>query len=167
MIAGCCALAGRTGHEAGRALLAQLYALEVGQPLPDIAIGVRGKPYFVNSDYHFSISHTNHHAFCVLAKCPVGIDAEEANRPVRLALAKRIFSPEEQAHFSRCSDPQKAFLTLWVLKEAAAKCTGEGLNGFPNFTRFSTDDPRVRTWANCLVAIISGGDEEEIIFYDF
>lgn len=167
MIAGCCALAGRTGHEAGRKLLSQLYALETGLPLPDIAIASRGKPYFPNSDYHFSISHTPRHAFCVLAKSPVGIDAEEADRSVRFSLAKRIFSPEEQNSFARNPDPQRAFLSLWVLKEAAAKCTGEGLKGFPNTTHFSPDDPRVRIWANCLVAIIGGGNEEEITFYDF
>ncbi len=167
MIAGCCELAGRTGHRAGRELLAQLFRMETGLPLPEIAISPRGKPYFIHSDYHFSISHTKHHAFCVLAKCPVGIDAEEADRPVRLGLAKRIFSPEEQKRFDQCADKHRAFLSLWVLKEAAAKHTGEGLNGFPNFTRFSPDDPRVRTWANCLVAIIGGSDEEEVILYDF
>ncbi len=50
-----CALAGRTGHEAGRALLAALYREETGLELPPIAIAAGGKPYFPGSDWHFSI----------------------------------------------------------------------------------------------------------------
>lgn len=167
MIAGCRELAGLTGHDAGRWLLAELYRLETGLPLPDIAITSRGKPYFVNSAYHFSITHTPRHAFCILAKSPVGIDAEERDRAVRFSLAERIFSPEEYAAFAQDSDPQRAFLSLWVLKEATAKYTGKGLQGFPNLTHFSPDDPRVHPWANCLVAIIGQDSEEEIVFYDF
>ena len=34
MIVGCCALAGRSGHEAGRKLLERLYYEETGQALP-------------------------------------------------------------------------------------------------------------------------------------
>ena len=39
-----CALDGRTGHEAGRALLAALYREETGLDLPSIAIAAGGKP---------------------------------------------------------------------------------------------------------------------------
>ena len=52
MIFGSCELSGRTGHEAGRALLSELYP---GEELPPIAIGERGKPYFVDSCWHCSI----------------------------------------------------------------------------------------------------------------
>ena len=70
-----CVLDGRTGHEAGRALLAQLYGKATGQPLPPIVIGEWGKPAFAEGDWHFSISHTKNHAFCVLAKENIAIDA--------------------------------------------------------------------------------------------
>ena len=168
MIVGCCALAGRSGHEAGRKLLERLYYEETGQTLPGILISVRGKPYFENSPYHFSISHTVRHAFCALSRRPVGIDAEELDRTVRFSLVSRILSPPELVRFRAAADPQRAFLALWVLKEATAKCTGAGLTGFPNSTDFSPDDPRVFSWQGCLVAIVSqGGEEEGMTLHDF
>ena len=51
-----CRLKGLSGHEAGRALLRQLYREETGEDLPKILITDRGKPYFVGSSLHFSIS---------------------------------------------------------------------------------------------------------------
>ncbi len=165
---GSCALAGRSGHEAGRALLALLYREETGQPLPDILMTVRGKPYFENSPYYFSISHTARHAFCALSRRPVGIDAEELDRTVRFSLVSRILSPQELARFHAAGDRQRAFLALWVLKEATAKCTGAGLTGFPNGTDFFPDDPRVFHWRGCLVAVVGQEDSAEgRIFHDF
>lgn len=148
-----CELNGRTGHEAGRALLAQLYREETGQALPPIAKTHWGKPYFPDCPYHFSISHTPKHAFCVLSRENIAIDAEELDRPIRLALADKILSPSEKCQFDAASDKRRALLTFWVLKEAAAKLSGEGLRGYPNHTNFSLDDPRVQICGGCLVAI--------------
>ena len=155
MIAGCCELGSLSGHQAGRQLLERLYRMETGEEMPRIRLSARGKPHFENSPYYFSISHTSRHAFCVLSTVPVGIDAEELDRPVRLSLAKRIFSPQEQQRFAQASDQRRAFLALWVLKEAAAKLSGQGLRGFPNQTRFSLDDPRVWEWDGCLIAMLT------------
>lgn len=154
-----CALSGCSGHEAGRQLLAQLYREETGQPLPPIAVTDRGKPYFVGSDLHFSITHTKKHAFCVLSDRNVGIDAEESDRNIRLELAEKILSPGEESRFRKAEDPRRALLTFWVLKEAAAKCSGEGLRGYPRDTDFSLDDPRVTEMEGCLVAIVT--DEKQ------
>lgn len=153
-----CALAGRTGHEAGRALLAALYREETGHELPPIAVKAGGKPYFPGSDWHFSISHTPRRAFCALSRREIGIDAEELDRNVNLALAEKILSPNEKAQFDAAPDKRRALLTFWVLKEAAAKLSGEGLRGFPNHTNFSLDDPRVREIEGCLVAILQEGE---------
>ena len=150
MIFGSCDLNGRTGHDAGRELLKTLYP---GQ-LPEIAVTERGKPYFVDSSWHFSISHTHRHAFCVLSERPVGIDAEELDRNINLRLAEKILSPGEKAQFDAAEDKRTALLTFWVLKEAAAKLSGEGLKGYPNHTDLSLGDPRVRTIDGCLVAIM-------------
>ena len=150
-----CSLNGRTGHEAGRALLAQLYGEAAGQPLPPIEVGAWGKPAFVDSDWHFSISHTKKHAFCVLAEENIAIDAEELNRRVNLSLAEKILSPTEKAQFDAADDKNRALLTFWVLKEGAAKLSGRGLRGYPKDTAFSLDDPRVREMDGCLVAIMT------------
>jgi 4'-phosphopantetheinyl transferase EntD len=85
-----CRLNGKTGHEAGRALLASLYRRETGADLPEIRVTDRGKPYFPEGKYHFSISHTKNHAFCILAEYNVGLDAEERNRKVHLKLAEKM-----------------------------------------------------------------------------
>ena len=154
MILASCALTGQTGHEAGRQLLRQLYRQETGEELPSIVTTSTGKPYFENSPWHFSISHTRRHAFCVLSKEDIAIDAEELDRKIDLRLAQKILSPKEKVQFDAAEDKRRALLTFWVLKEAAVKLSGEGLRGYPNQTDFSLDDPRVREMDGCLVAIV-------------
>ena len=147
-------LDGLTGHDAGRQLLAQLYRQETGNDLPPILTTPRGKPYFADSPWHFSISHTKRHAFCVLSRKNIAIDAEELDRNISLRLAEKILSPGELQQYDAAPDKRKALLTFWVLKEAAAKLSGEGLRGYPNHTNFSLDDPRVTEYSGCLVAIL-------------
>lgn len=155
MILAHCALNGRSGHEAGRQLLAELYRRETGEALPEIRKTGRGKPYFVNSPYHFSITHTPKHAFCVLSRENIAIDAEELDRRLNLRLAEKVLSPKEKAQFDAAPDQRRALLTFWVLKEAAAKLSGEGLRGYPDHTDFTLDDPRVQEIDGCLVAVMT------------
>lgn len=157
-----CNLNGRTGHEAGRALLEQLFHQATGEALPPIAVGEWGKPYFPDSRWHFSISHTKTRAFCVLARENVAIDAEELDRRVNLSLVEKILSPGEKAQFDAAGDKAKALLTFWVLKEAAAKLSGRGLQGYPKDTDFSLDDPRVQEIKGCLVAIFTEGETNAV-----
>ena len=154
MILGAIALEGRTGHEAGRMLLAKLYRQATGESLPEIHIAERGKPYFPDSPWQFSISHTKRWVFCALAEHPVGIDAEELDRDINLRLAEKILSPGEKEQFDAAEDKRIALLKFWVLKEAAAKLSGEGLRGYPNRTDFSPDDPRIFVKNGCYVAVI-------------
>ena len=151
---GHCLLDGQTGHEAGRALLAQMYRENFGSEPPEILVAERGKPYFATGNVHFSISHTRGHVFCVLADRPVGIDAEELDRAVNPRLAEKILSAGELEQYRGAEDRNRALLTFWVLKEAAAKASGEGLRGYPNQTNFALDDPRVREINSCLVAVV-------------
>lgn len=150
---------GETGHEAGRKLLEKMYWEVMGEPMPPIAVAEHGKPYFTEGDLYFSISHTPRHVFCVLAENPVGVDAEELDREINLQIADKILSPREREQYDLVEDKQIALLTFWVLKEAAAKCSGEGLRGYPNETNFFLCDPRVTTREGCLVAAIEDGRE--------
>ena len=145
---------GQTGHTAGRALLKKMYEAQTGQPMPKILIAQRGKPYFTEGGWHFSISHTPKNVFCVLSEHPVGLDAEEVDRNINLALAEKILSPAEKAQFDAATDKRLALLTFWVLKEAAAKLTGEGLRGYPEKGDFRLDDPRVQMINGCFVAVM-------------
>ena len=154
MILECKALNSRSGHDAGRELLARLYRQQTGEDLPPIQKTHRGKPYFADSPWQFSISHTPKHVFCVLAKHNIAVDAEEADRDINLRLAEKILSPGEKAQFDAAEDKRTALLTFWVLKECAAKLSGEGLRGYPKNTDFSLEDPRVTQMDGCLVAVM-------------
>ena len=150
-----------TGHLAGRALLAEMYRRYVGEELPPIRVTERGKPYFEDSPWHFSISHSKRHVFCGLSRTPIGIDGEELDRKLNPKLAEKILSDPEREEYEQASDRNLALLKFWVLKEAKAKCTGEGLKGYPNHTNFSLSDPRVRQMRGCLVAVVE--EEDHVI----
>ena len=147
-------LEGESGHDAAWELLRQLHLDRTGRPMPATAVTQRGKPYFLSESLHFSISHTKKHAFCAIGPQNLGIDAEETDRPIKLSLAEKILSPRELSRFREAAEPRAALLRLWVLKEAAAKLTGEGLRGFPNHTDFDPDDPRIMETDGCYVAAI-------------
>lgn len=149
-----------TGHEAGRLLLSELYRQHTGAQMPAILMAPQGKPYWENSSLHFSISHSKAHVFCALSDRPIGIDAEELNRDVNLKLADRILSPFELEQYQQAEDKRLALLKFWVLKEAQAKLTGEGIKFHPTHTNFSLDDPRVTVQENCLLAVM---EEEYVI----
>ena len=142
------------GHAAGRQLLSKMYRAYTGKGMPEIRITDRGKPYFPEGDLHFSISHTKNYVFCALSDRPIGIDAEEADRSIDLRLAEKILSPSEKAQYDASKDKRTALLTFWVLKEAQAKSTGIGLQGYPNKTNFQLNDPRIQKISNCFVAVI-------------
>ena len=147
-------LENQTGHDGAWALLAQVYAEETGHALPEVARTDRGKPYFLHSEHHFSLSHTKHHAFCCLSRNNVGIDAEELSRKVPLSLAQTILSPTEKIRWERSGDKKDCLLRLWVLKEAYAKLTGRGLGSYLYETDFDPEDPRIQTIDGCYVVVM-------------
>ena len=118
----------------------------------------RGKPYFPESDLHFSISHTRRHAFCCVSHRNVGIDAEEIGRDIDLRLADRLLSPYEKAFFDAAENKQDCLLRLWVLKESYAKLTGRGFGDYLKDTAFSPDDPALQEIDGCYVAVLEGED---------
>ena len=89
-----------------------------------------------------------------MSERPVGIDAEEMDREIDLRLAEKILSEQEKVRFEKAADKRLTLLKLWVLKEAAAKLSGMGLQGYPNKTDFSPDDPRITQTDGCLVAVV-------------
>jgi phosphopantetheinyl transferase len=142
------------GHAAGRSLLKEMVESISHAPMPKILIGSRGKPYFETGDLHFSITHTKHHVFCAVSDRPIGIDAEELDREVPVKLLPRILSPFEISQYESATHQPLALLKLWVLKEAYFKYLGTGINGWPNHTNFSVDDPRVTQLHGCLLAVV-------------
>ena len=151
-----CRLTGQTGHEAGRQLLAELYREETGENLPEIRVTDLGKPYFVDSDRHFSISHTKNHAFCVLSRENIGMDAEEIGRRVSENFLVRYLSPSERERLG--DDPQDGALRLWVLKEAEGKRTGKGIGDWMKNTDFDPCSEKIQEIDGCYVAVLEDSD---------
>ena len=147
-------LHGRSGHDVGRALLAEMFRQYTGKDMPPILITDRGKPYFVGNPLHFSITHTDAHVFCALSEIPIGIDAEALDRKIDLRLADKILSPSEKSQYLAAENKKLALLTFWVLKEAQGQCSGNGIGFHPNPTQFSLPDRRVLDCDGCLVAIV-------------
>ena len=143
------AAAPTTANQGGldaRRLLDRLYQETVGQPMPPLLRRKRGKPYFANSPLHCSITHTRAMVFCALAETEVGLDAEQLGRPVRPALVKKVLSSQEYCLWQQAEDPDRLFLSLWTLKEATVKYTGDGLRGYPNHLSFDLQGPTLEGW---------------------
>ena len=139
-------LDGRDGHTVGRELLAQMVS-----PLPEIRVTERGKPYFADSDLHFSISHSQNHVFCAVSRHNIGIDAEEMDRHIDLRLAQRILSEAEMRHFRGAPDPRDTLLRLWVQKESFSKLTGRGWGNYLYKTDFVPEN--VQIIDGCYVSV--------------
>lgn len=95
------------------ALLARAYRENYGTEMPEIKKTSDGKPYFVDADIRFSISHSGGFAACVLSGQPVGIDVQ-ITRNTTEHLRKRILSPRET----------EDFFIYWCLKESFIKLIG-------------------------------------------
>ncbi len=111
------------------ALLSDLLAREEGIfPLPLIARRERGKPWFPGHPrLHFSLSHSGDLALCALGKKALGADIEVV-RPRSAGLPRYTLSGREYVWYEMRGSRWEDFYTLWTLKEARVKCTGEGLS---------------------------------------
>ena len=114
------------------ALLGELLRAEYGRGvLPAMARGADGKPYYPGEpELHFNVSHSGGLTLCGAGEAPLGVDVEVL-RPRRPGLARYVCSEAESAWLERQGGDWGAFYTLWTLKEARVKCTGEGLRRPP------------------------------------
>jgi 4'-phosphopantetheinyl transferase len=100
-----------------------------------------------SSPIHFNVSHTDGLVVCLVSTShEIGIDTELLSRaPALLALAPRVFAPQEQSDLAELADDEKLYraVLLWTLKESYIKARGMGmalpLDGFA----FSFNDDRV------------------------
>ena len=121
----------RARRLAGMRALADCLAY-LSLPAPPITVGPYGKPDFSEGEYHFSISHAGGLALAVLAPLRVGADLEPYDRPLSEGQIERLLlrcSEGESARLSplRGEAKRRAFLELWVKKEAMIKRDGRGL----------------------------------------
>ena len=103
------------------------------EALPEVRFGRNGKPYFVNSPLHFSLSHSGNLAAVLISDAPCGVDVEQLRPEVAARLRERCLSNAERA---RSCD----FFEIWTKKECIAKLDGSGMRNHPG--EIDTLEPR-------------------------
>lgn len=118
----------RMGEMDAYQLLAELLRDEKHiSPLPEVARREKGKPWFpTRPDLHFNLSHSAGLSLCALGEREVGCDVELV-RPRKKNLPAYVLSEDQLGWFEGRGNRWEDFYALWTLKEARAKCTGQGL----------------------------------------
>ena len=75
----------------------------------------------------FNVSHAGNYVVGVLSDCEVGCDIEK-NEKAPLEIAQHYFYHSELAYIKAAKDKDRAFFTLWTLKESYMKMTGRGMS---------------------------------------
>jgi len=90
-----------------------------------------GKPYLLNENLNFNISHSQDTALVAISQLDqLGVDIEYWRvLSEREGIVRRHFSSEEQAQWAyvEASQREEFFFNLWTCKEAFIKATGRGL----------------------------------------
>lgn len=103
---------------------------EIPEPMPlEYGCGEHGKPYLINSPWHFNLSHSGDYVLCALSRREVGADIQIERKKNVKKIAERFFSEEENRMLKQSEDENADFFRLWTRKEAYGKLTGEGLAG--------------------------------------
>lgn len=116
-------------HSVAHSLLTHGLLLEHGISYENVRIvnHNNGKPFIEEyPDIQFNLSHCNGGAACIIDSVPVGIDIENV-RNFEWRTAKRVCTEKELQYIGNSADQNKAFFTLWTLKESAVKTSGIGI----------------------------------------
>ncbi len=103
-----------------------------------------GKPYALDCDAHFSISHSGEWVICAVDSREIGADIERI-RPIRQKIYERFAAPSEIDYINE--SPENLF-RIWVLKEAYFKCIGTGLGADIKNVTFTVDANGIRCSEN-------------------
>ncbi len=104
----------------------------------------KGKP-FVPGGPFFSLSHSRDMAMAGFDGEATGVDIECTRRRVP-DIARRFFSPEEEAYLNSVGDEslrKREFFRLWTARESVFKLLGTGLTGDRYALRVDLDPPGV------------------------
>lgn len=84
-----------------------------------------GKPFMLDSNFNFNISHSGNTVVCVFSKQEIGIDIEEIN-DIDYSLFENVFSSHEFAEINR--EGLNKFYEFWTKKESVIKAIGKGMS---------------------------------------
>lgn len=99
----------------------------------------KGKPFAVNADIRFSISHSKNIVACAVSDKEIGVDIEEI-RDIRLKAAEKFACESEIEYIG--TDITR-FFEIWTLKEAFFKCKGSGLGADIKTVSFRIDGNKI------------------------
>ncbi len=86
----------------------------------------KGKPYVVGrNDVFVSLSHSKRAVMCAVSDRDVGVDIEMCSKR-RKSVESRVFTEGEIYLINSANDENRAFFTLWTLKESYLKAIGTG-----------------------------------------
>ncbi len=84
-----------------------------------------GKPYMLDSNFNFNISHSGNTVVCVFSKQEIGVDIEEINE-IEYKLFENVFSSRELAEIN--DKGLDKFYEFWTKKESVIKAIGKGMS---------------------------------------
>lgn len=153
----------RNRFTVARAILRTILGNCLGQNPSEIEFSYakNGKPFLVNTDLRFNLSHSKDLALCAITyQRELGVDIEYL-RLMKDAeqIAARFFSPRESSLFCSLSQGEKqlAFFRCWTRKEAYIKAIGDGLSyGLDKFDVTFTQNEPVK-----LLRVLSNPKEVE------
>ena len=102
----------------------------------DITYNKNGKPYILNSNIYYNISHSNDYVVCIFSNKEIGIDIEKIIKP-NDNIIKNILTEEEQNY----SKTNLNFFEIFTLKEAYIKCLGNKIFDFKNIELVFNNKP--------------------------
>lgn len=101
----------------------------------------RGKPYVVNFNVEFNISHSGDIVVCAVDDKPIGIDIEKI-RPIDLSISYKFCNNDELKYiFDTTISKDEAiirFFKIWTYKEAYFKFIETGITDFKSIDYFNT-----------------------------
>lgn len=139
----------RGDRKVARAVLRRILGDRLGCAPAGIALTYNsgGKPEIEGAPFHFNLSHAGGYALVALAGVPVGIDLEpQRQRAGWQRVARRMFTPGEQAELESADEPLSFFFRIWTRKEAYAKALGSTM-----FKEASVTDVRDDSVNGCVV----------------
>ncbi len=115
----------RLSKIAADALCRKAISENCGIPCDEIVFGIseNGKPYSVNAQIKFNVSHSGNLVICAVSEKEIGIDVEKI-RTVNPRACEKFATAKEIDYINSSSD---GFFRIWTLKEAYFKCIGTGL----------------------------------------
>ncbi len=94
-----------------------------------------GKPFAINADIYFSLSHSSDIVVCAVSEKEIGVDIEKI-RKIRFKAAEKFATESEIAYIGNV---ENRFFEIWTLKEAFFKCKGTGLGADIKSVSFGID----------------------------